>query len=128
MAPSTAHAASFPNELFTLAVVSAYSWLFTPSRDTSLWYVYTPARSVTATVDVAVCVGFAALVATMVCTPVLPAVYRPVELMVPTLELPPAIASTVQVAAPPPGTVAVNCCVRVSVIAAAQGSSRRSPR
>jgi hypothetical protein len=58
----------------------------------------------------------------MVCTPVLPAVYRPVELMVPTLELPPAIASTVQVAAPPPGTVAVNCCVRVSVIAAAVGA------
>ena len=41
--------------------------------------------------------------------------------MVPTVLLPPAMPSTVQVAAPPPGTVAVNCWVRVSVIAAVVG-------
>jgi hypothetical protein len=40
---------------------------------------------------------------------------------VPTVLLPPAIPSTVQAAGPPPGTVAVNCCVRVSVMAAAVG-------
>lgn len=52
----------------------------------------------------------ATLVASTVCVPAVPgATYRPLELTVPTVELPPAIPSTVQVAAPPPGTDAVNC-------------------
>ena len=41
--------------------------------------------------------------------------------MSPDVPLPPATPSTVQVAAPPPGTVAVNCCVRDTVIAAVFG-------
>jgi hypothetical protein len=41
--------------------------------------------------------------------------------MVPTVLLPPAMPSTVQAAAPPPGTLAVNCWVRVSVMAAVVG-------
>jgi hypothetical protein len=57
----------------------------------------------------------------MLCVPAAPAVYRPAALMRPTAALPPAIPSTVQAAAPPPGTVAVNCWVRVSVIAAICG-------
>lgn len=42
--------------------------------------------------------------------------------MVPTAGLPLAIPSTVQTASPPPGTVAVNCCVRLSVSAALFGA------
>ena len=41
--------------------------------------------------------------------------------MSPTVVLPPAIPSTVHAAAPPPATVAVNCCDRVSVMAAKFG-------
>lgn len=63
----------------------------------------------TATVAVAVWVEFATLVATMLCAPAPPAVYKPAELMVPTVLLPLGMPSTVQLAAPPPGTVAVNC-------------------
>lgn len=60
---------------------------------------------------VADCVVFATLVATIVCAPALPAVNEPLELMVPTVLLPPRTPSTLQVAGPAPGTVAVNCCV-----------------
>src|ERR1700722_18883789 len=71
-----------------------------------------PARSVTATTALPDCEGLATLVATTVCVPTaVPAVYRPPEVTMPTAALPPAIPSTVQVAAPPPGTVAVNCWV-----------------
>ena len=42
--------------------------------------------------------------------------------MVPTVALPFAMPSTVQAAAPPPGTVAVNCWVRFSVNAAFCGA------
>ncbi len=93
----------------TLAALSAYSSAFTPSRDKSLWWVYTPGRSVTATLAPAVCDVLATLVPKMLCKPAPPAVYRPAALTVPTLVLPPGIPSTVQVAEPPPGTVAVNC-------------------
>jgi hypothetical protein len=47
--------------------------------------------------------------------------------MVPTVELPPAIVSTDQVAVPPPGTVAVNCCVCDKVMAAALGETVTVP-
>jgi hypothetical protein len=43
--------------------------------------------------------------------------------MVPTVALPPEIPSTVQVAGPPPGTVAVNCCDCDSVNAAFRGAT-----
>jgi hypothetical protein len=43
--------------------------------------------------------------------------------MRPTVLLPPPMPSTDHVAAPPPGTVAVNCCVRDSVIAATVGDT-----
>jgi hypothetical protein len=79
--------------------------------------VYTPLKSVTATEALPDWVGLATLVATTVCVPaVLGGAYKPLELIVPTVELPPAMPSTVQVAAPPPGTLAVNCwdCDRVS--------------
>jgi hypothetical protein len=41
--------------------------------------------------------------------------------------LPPAMPSTAQVAAPPPGTVAVNCCVWNRVMAAVLGDSVTAP-
>jgi hypothetical protein len=67
---------------------------------------------------------FAELVATIVCAPAaVPVVYRPVELIVPTVGLPPGMLSTLHVAGTPPGTVAVNCCVRVKVRAAAFGAT-----
>src|ERR1700675_1060360 len=67
----------------------------------------------------------------MVCVPTAdPAVYRalvPLALMVPTVLLPPATPSTAQVAAPPPGTVAVNCCVCVCTTAAIFGRIATAP-
>jgi hypothetical protein len=45
----------------------------------------------------------------------------------PTLPLPPATPSTVQVTAPPPGTVGVNCCVCHKVMAAALGATLTVP-
>jgi hypothetical protein len=80
-------------------------------------------RSVTAATALAVCAGFATLVATMLCAPAPPAVYNPVELMVPTVLLPFAMPSTVQVALPPPGTVAVNCLVPPSTRGAVCGAT-----
>lgn len=47
--------------------------------------------------------------------------------MVPTAALPPATPSTDHVAAPPPGTVAANCCVRDSVMAAILGDTATVP-
>jgi hypothetical protein len=41
--------------------------------------------------------------------------------MVPTAALPPTTPSTLQVAAPPPGTVALNCCDCDRVSAALRG-------
>jgi hypothetical protein len=52
----------------------------------------------------------------------MPAVYNPAELMVPTVLLPFGIPSTVQVAEPPPGTVAENCFVAFSTIGAVCGA------
>jgi hypothetical protein len=49
MAPSTEHEKSLPNVDVVRGVdESANSLLFIPSRAPSLWYVRTPARSVTA--------------------------------------------------------------------------------
>jgi hypothetical protein len=42
--------------------------------------------------------------------------------MVPTVPFPFATPSTVQVTDPPPGTVGVNCCVWLKVIAAVAGA------
>jgi hypothetical protein len=47
--------------------------------------------------------------------------------MVPTVALPPATPSTVQVTAPPPDTVAVYCCVCACVIAAIAGETVTCP-
>jgi hypothetical protein len=47
--------------------------------------------------------------------------------MVPTVALPPAIPSTAQDTAPPPDTVAVNCCVWAGVIAAIAGETVTCP-
>jgi len=47
----------------TFAGVNAYSCKFWPVRCRSLWYVYTPARSVTATEEDALTPAFATLVA-----------------------------------------------------------------
>ena len=47
----------------------------------------------------------------------------PVETIVPTVELPPWTVSTDQTGVPPPGTVAVNCCVCHSEIPAALGET-----
>ena len=70
MAPSTVQEASFPKlAVFTMPVVRAYSWVLVPFRARLLWYVYTPAKSVTATTALADCVVLAMLVATMVCVP-----------------------------------------------------------
>lgn len=72
----------------------------------------------------------AALVAVIVCCPgAVPAVvvYRPAALMVPAELFPPATPSTDQEAAPPPGTVAVNCCDRVNVMAAMDGETVTLP-
>lgn len=46
-----------------MEVVSAYSWELTPSRERSLWYVRTPARSVTPITAESLFVGSALLVA-----------------------------------------------------------------
>jgi hypothetical protein len=54
-------------------------------------------------------------------------VYAPPAVIVPTVPLPPATPSTVQVTAPPPGTVGVNCCVCHNVIAAALGATLTVP-
>jgi hypothetical protein len=92
--------------------------------------VYTPARSVTATTALPDCEVLATLVATTLCVPTAvpaTAVYRPLALTVPTVLLPPAMPSTAQVAAPPPGTVAVNCCVCVSAMAAMVGDNVTAP-
>ncbi len=68
------------------------------------------------------------LVATIVCAPTaVPGVYSPLELMSPTLLLPPLMPSTVQLALLPPGTVAVNCCDCDSVNAATVGAMDIEP-
>jgi hypothetical protein len=92
--------------------------------------VYTPARSVTATTALPDCEVFATLVATTVCVPATvpaTAVYRPPALTVPTVFVPPAMPSTDQVAAPPPGTVAVNCCVCSKAMTAILGDIATAP-
>lgn len=62
--------------------------------------------------------------ATIVCVPtIVPGVYSPLALMSPTVLLPPETPSTDQLAAPPPGAVAVNCCVCHSEIAATLGDT-----
>jgi hypothetical protein len=64
----------------------------------------------------------ATLVATTVCVPaLLGGTYKPLALIVPTLELPPAMPSTVQVAVPP----AVNCCDCDRVNAAYFGATEK---
>jgi len=71
-------------------------------------------------------VGLATLVATTVCVPAaLGGTYKPLELIVPTVELPPATPSTAHVAAPPPGTDAVNCCDCDRVSAAYFGDTEK---
>lgn len=55
------------------------------------------------------------------------AVALPVDTIVPTVELPPWTVSTDQAGVPPPGTVAVNCCVCQSVIPAALGETVTVP-
>ena len=58
---------SLPNvDDVTLLVVSAYSCVFVPSRERLLWYVATPARSVTPTVTEALLVLSVTLVAVRV--------------------------------------------------------------
>jgi hypothetical protein len=70
MAPSTEQLKSFPNvPAVTLAGVRTYSCEFTPLREMLLWYVVTPARSVTPTVIEDKEEGLAALVAVMVNCP-----------------------------------------------------------
>jgi hypothetical protein len=87
-----------------------------------------PARSVTATTALPDCAGLATLVATTVCVPTaVPAVYRPPEVTTPTAALPPAMPSTAHVAAPPPGTVAVNCWVCDTVSVAIVGTTVTAP-
>ncbi len=84
-----------------------------------------PARSVTATEAVPVWAGLATLVATTTWAPATAGgAYRPLLLIVPTAALPPGTPSTAQVAAPAPGTVAVNCCDWPSVSAAFRGVTR----
>jgi hypothetical protein len=56
-------------DVFTLAVVSAYSFWFVPSLEALLWYVSIPIRSVTPSVADAVAVLSARLVAVRVTTP-----------------------------------------------------------
>lgn len=52
------------------------------------------------------------LVATNVCVPgAVPGVKSPFASIVPTVPLPPAIPSTVQLTAPPAGATALNGCV-----------------
>ena len=70
----------------------------------------------------------ATLVATTECVPTaVPGAYEPPAVIVPTLALPPATPSTVQVTAPPPGTVGVNCWVCHRVMAAAPGETVTVP-
>ena len=99
----------------TFAGVNAYSCKFWPVRCTSLWCMYTPARSVTATEEDALTAAFATLVAVMVCTPGrLPGVYSPAVEMVPLVAVPPLLLSTDQTTPEFEGslnTVAVNCTV-----------------
>ena len=88
--------------------------------------MYTPLKSVTATEALPDWPGLATLVAITVCVPAaLGGTYKPLELIVPTVELPPEMPSTVQVAAPPPGTVAVNCCDCDRVSAACFGVTEK---
>lgn len=56
-----------------------------------------------------------------------PAVYKPVALTTPTVPFPPATPSTAQLAVPPPGTVAVNCCVCDSGMEAIRGETVIAP-
>src|ERR1700735_1863506 len=86
-APSTAQENNFPKVVvFTVEEVSPYSCVFAPSRNKSLWWVKTPARSVTATVADA---EFAELATVVAVTPCVPAGEgggeAPVALLVPTL-------------------------------------------
>src|SRR5580658_388543 len=81
-----------------------------------------PPRSVTAAVALPDIAGLATLVASTACVPAaLGGTYKPLALIVPTVALPPPTPSTLQVAAPPPGTVAVNCCDCDSVSVAIGG-------
>lgn len=76
----------------------------------------------TATVPVLLWLGLAVLVATMAWAPAAPGVYRPLELIVPTVALPLVMPSTDQVA--PPVKVVVKCCVCHGVIAPTGGTSK----
>lgn len=88
--------------------------------------MYTPPKSVIATAALPDSVGLATLVANTVCIPAVPGgTYKPLELIAPTVELPPVMPSTAQVTAPPPGTVAVNCCDCDSVSAAYFGATAK---
>src|SRR6266436_6660748 len=66
-APSTVQEKSLPKlPVFTFAGASAYSCVLAPSRSRSLWYVYTPGKSVTPTVADALRVASVTLVAVRV--------------------------------------------------------------
>jgi hypothetical protein len=80
-------------------VVSAYSFAFTPSRDKSLWYVVTPARSVTPIVAVADFVPSATLVAVTVIAPAAPGATYVAVVVLCALKLP-ALADQVTPALP----------------------------
>jgi hypothetical protein len=70
MSPSTAHEKSLPKELeLTFEGVNANSLVFVPSRARLLWYVLTPAKSVTPIVAEADFVLSALLVAVIVNDP-----------------------------------------------------------
>ena len=112
--------------MFTFEAVKANSLRFPPVRELSLWYVNTPARSVTPIVAEALFVLSAWLRAVTVCTsPAEGGVYLPFASIVPTLELPPGTVSTSQVTLVLllPVTVAVNCCVCEVVTAAFFGAT-----